>query len=128
MPDLSVIRCHRLICHVSLTNEPEIWLLLMASVDALTHVNYAFAYIDPKTLALTTMDSQTPESLFQEVADLKKYKSNLEVWISVGGWTFSDNGTITQPLFGDIARSPGKRRAFASNVLKFLNQYGYDGI
>jgi chitinase len=73
------------------------------------------------------MDSQTPESLFQEVADVKKYNSRLEVWISVGGWTFSDNGTATQPLFGDIARSAGKRRAWANNVLKFLNQYGYDG-
>ncbi|KAF2824330.1 glycoside hydrolase [Ophiobolus disseminans] len=97
-------------------------------LDALTHLNYAFAYIDPKTLALTTMDAQTPESLFKEVADVKKYNSRLEVWISVGGWTFSDNGTVTQPLFGDIARSVGKRREFANNVLKFLNQYGYDGI
>lgn len=96
-------------------------------MDALTHLNYAFAYIDPKTLALTTMDAQTPESLFGEVSDVKKYNSRLEVWISVGGWTFSDNGTVTQPLFGDIARSAGKRREFANNVLKFLNQYGYDG-
>jgi GH18 family chitinase len=32
------------------------------------------------------MDSETPESLFKEVADVKKYNSRLEVWISVGGW------------------------------------------
>lgn len=74
------------------------------------------------------MDSQTPEHLFQEVADLKKYNSRLEVWISVGGWTFSDNGTSTQPVFGNIARSADNRKTFANNVLKFLDHYGYDGI
>ena len=73
------------------------------------------------------MDKQTPEHLFQEVNDLKKYNSRLQVWISVGGWTFSDNGTSTQPVFGNIARSAGNRRAFAANVLKFLNRYGFDG-
>lgn len=73
------------------------------------------------------MDSQTPESLFQEVTDLKKYNCRLELWISVGGWTFSDNGTATQPLFGNIARSAESRQTFANNVVKFLNQYGFDG-
>lgn len=74
------------------------------------------------------MDKQTPESLFQGVTDLKKYKSRLSVWVSVGGRTFSDNGTATQPVFGNIARSTQGRKAFANNVLKFLNQYGFDGM
>jgi hypothetical protein len=34
---------------------------------------------------------------------------------------------VTQPLFGDIARSEANRRSFAKNVLNFLNAYGYDG-
>jgi chitinase len=96
-------------------------------VDALTHLNYAFAYIDPKSFTLTTMDSQTPESLFKELADVKKFNSRVEVWVSVGGWTFSDNNTATQPVFGNIARTAANRRTFANNVLNFLNQYGYDG-
>jgi chitinase len=96
-------------------------------VDALTHLNYAFAYIDPQSFKLTTMDDATPEYLFQEVADLKKLKSGLEVWISVGGWTFSDNDTSTQPVFGNIARSESNRRKFADNLLSFLDLYGYDG-
>ncbi len=74
------------------------------------------------------MDSPTPESLFQEVADVKLYNSKLEVWISVGGWTFFDNNTVTQPVLGNIARSAENRQTFANNVLKFLNQYGYDGM
>lgn len=96
-------------------------------MDALTHLNYAFAYIDPSSFSLVTMDQQTPESLFQEVADVKKYKSNLKVWVSVGGWTFSDNGTSTQSVFGNIAASAANRQKFADNVVKFLNHYGFDG-
>ncbi|KAL5315417.1 hypothetical protein ACEPPN_016284 [Leptodophora sp. 'Broadleaf-Isolate-01'] len=64
---------------------------------------------------------------FQEVADVKQYKSDLQV-ISVGGWTFSDNGTATQPVFGNIAGSAANRQAFADNVVAFLTHYGFDGI
>lgn len=74
------------------------------------------------------MDPQTPADLFQEAANVKQYNSKLQVWVSVGGWTFSDNGTATQPVFGDIASSAGNRQKFANNVVKFLNQYGFDGI
>ncbi|CZT13600.1 uncharacterized protein RCO7_10835 [Rhynchosporium graminicola] len=97
-------------------------------LEALTHLNYAFAYIDPTTFTLVTMDQQTPKELFQEVVDVKQYKSDLQVWISVGGWTFSDNGTATQPVFGNIAGSAANRQAFADNVVAFLTHYGFDGI
>ncbi|KAI0157094.1 hypothetical protein GGR52DRAFT_586914 [Hypoxylon sp. FL1284] len=85
-------------------------------LSELTHLNYAFAYIDPSTYELTTMDSATPESLFYLTAEAKKYNSQLKVFVSVGGWTFSDNGTVTQPLFGEVASSEGNRQKFADNV------------
>nr|QDJ94336.1 chitinase chiC3 [Cordyceps cicadae] len=97
-------------------------------VDALTHLNYAFAYIDPSTFEITTMDSATPARIFQDVADLKQTSPSLKIFVSLGGWTFSDNGTATQPVFGNIARSPDNRQKFATNVLKFLSTYGYDGV
>ena len=46
------------------------------------------------------MDGSTPASLFQDTANLKSIKQDLKVFVSVGGWTFSDNGTNTQPLYG----------------------------
>jgi len=98
------------------------------AVDALTHVNYAFAYIDPSSYEIVTMDPETPASSFQDVTDLKQYKSDLQVFVSVGGWTFSDNGTATQPVFGDIASTAANRAKFAKNVVKFMNQYGFDGL
>jgi chitinase len=51
------------------------------------------------------MDPQTPMQLFQTAADAKSYNNALKIYTSVGGWTFSDNGTATQPVFPDVAAS-----------------------
>ncbi|PVI08690.1 glycoside hydrolase family 18 protein [Periconia macrospinosa] len=97
-------------------------------LEALTHVNYAFAYIDPENYEVTTMDAKTPATTFEDAVALKLLKPDLKVFVSIGGWTFSDNGTKTQPVFGDIARSSSNRQKFADNLLRFLNFYGYDGV
>ncbi|KAI0398768.1 chitotriosidase-1 [Xylaria palmicola] len=99
--------------------------------EGLTHVNFAFAYIDPDSLQVTTMDSETPAGLFAQTTDIKNLKSRnsqLEVFISIGGWTFSDNGTATQPLFPSIAADAGKRQKFADNLVGFMTRYGFDGV
>ncbi|KAI1774392.1 hypothetical protein F4818DRAFT_442540 [Hypoxylon cercidicola] len=98
------------------------------AVDALTHINFAFAYIEPGSYKVVPMDGQTPESLFREVPNLKSIKPDLKVFVSIGGWTFSDNNTVTQPLFGEIAADSGKRKTFADNLVHFMKQYGYDGV
>lgn len=97
-------------------------------LDALTHVNYAFAYIDPESYEVVTMDSATPGSLFDDTTVLKTINPSLEVWVSIGGWTFSDNGTATQPTFGEIAADAGKRQTFANNLVHFMQQHGFDGV
>lgn len=97
-------------------------------LDALTHVNYAFTFLDPVTYDVTPMDGSASTQLFQSTTGLKKLKPGLEVWASLGGWTFSDNQTVTKPLLGEIARSAAKRQQFANNVLRFLETYSFDGI
>lgn len=94
----------------------------------LTHLNYAFAFVDPTTYELTTMDKETTEDLWQLTVDTKKHNVNLKVYVAVGGWTFSDNGTATQPLLGEISRSETNRKKFAAGVVRFLNKYGFDGL
>ncbi|KAI1852652.1 hypothetical protein JX266_002193 [Neoarthrinium moseri] len=97
-------------------------------LSELTHLNYAFAFIDPSSYELTTMDKETSEDLWQITVDAKKYNVNLKVYVAVGGWTFSDNGTVTQPLLGEIASTESNRQNFADGVVKFLNKYGFDGL
>lgn len=97
-------------------------------VDALTHLNYAFAYLDPDTFGITTMDAATPISLFEDFSNLKTTNPDLKLFVSIGGWTFSDNNTYTQPIFANIAQSATNRQKFADQLLKFLNYYGFDGV
>ncbi|KAK2013706.1 bacteriodes thetaiotaomicron symbiotic chitinase [Colletotrichum eremochloae] len=94
----------------------------------LTHLNYAFVFIDPETYELVTMNMEHEDDLWQVTVDAKQYNPNLKVYVAVGGWTFSDNGTVTQPLFGDIARTEASRQKFADGVVKFCNKYGFDGL
>ncbi|KAI0890230.1 chitotriosidase-1 [Annulohypoxylon maeteangense] len=99
--------------------------------EGLTHVNFAFAYIDPDSLQVTAMDSETPAGLFAQTTDIKNLKSRnsqLEVFVSIGGWTFSDNETATQPLFPEIAADASKRQKFADNLVGFMIRYGFDGV
>jgi chitinase len=73
------------------------------------------------------MDPQTPAFLFEDAAAAKVFNPGLKVFVSIGGWTFSDNGTATQPVFGNIARTAANRQQFAKHVLNFLKVQGYDG-
>lgn len=107
-------------------------------LGALTHLNFAFAYVDPSSFEVVTMDPATEASLFQDANDLKVVNSDLKVFASLGGWvshrpsmspnrpyayadrqlkTFSNNGTPTQPLFGEIASSESNRQKFADNAI-----------
>ncbi|KAL4812489.1 bacteriodes thetaiotaomicron symbiotic chitinase [Aspergillus spinulosporus] len=100
-------------------------------IQGLTHVNFAFGYIDPKSFEIVPMDGLTPSSLFTQTADVRTFKtglSDLEVFVSLGGWTFSDNDTATQPTFGDIARTESNRQTFANNLVDFMKKYGFDGV
>jgi chitinase len=49
-------------------------------------VNFAFAYIDPDSYQVVTVDKSTPSSLFQDTANLKSIKPDLAVFVSIGGW------------------------------------------
>lgn len=100
-------------------------------VQGLTHLNFAFGYVDPQSFQVVPMDGATPASLFTKTADVRTLKSglaDLKVYISLGGWTFSDNGTDTQPTFGEIASSEKNRKTFADNLVGFMKKYGFDGV
>ncbi len=91
-------------------------------LDALTYVNFAFASIDPLTYQVVIMDSATPASLFKDTTNIKSIKADLSVYVSIGGWTFLDNGTATQPVFSEIAVSEANRKKFVNNVVHFMQQ------
>ncbi|KAK6345772.1 hypothetical protein TWF718_007678 [Orbilia javanica] len=94
--------------------------------SGMTHLNFAFAFITPDNYDLVPMPNTDPK-LFARTTALKSTYPGLKVWISVGGWSFNDNGTIWQPVFSDLASSQAKRSKFINNMIKFMVQYGFDG-
>lgn len=96
-------------------------------VEALKAVNFAFAYITPVTYEIVPMPGEDFD-LITKVANAKMRSPDTKMWVSIGGWSFNDNGTSTQPVFSDIASSLLKQAAFANKLAQFMSQYGFDGV
>jgi chitinase len=73
------------------------------------------------------MDSVT-EDTYSQITNLKQKAPGLKIWISLGGWTFSDNDTDTQAVWGDLVSTQANRGTFASNLMVFMKQWGFDGV
>ncbi|KAK6065958.1 bacteriodes thetaiotaomicron symbiotic chitinase [Seiridium cupressi] len=102
--------------------------------SALNILNFSFAYISPETLDIVPMVGEDGSSLsnedagtlYHKVTAAKMRDSKLGVWLAIGGWTFSDNGTQFQPVFGDIAANSIARSTFARNLAQFMLEYGFE--
>jgi len=46
-------------------------------LDAITHLNYVFAFLTPGTFDIVPMEGSIPVSLFKRITDLKKLKPGL---------------------------------------------------
>lgn len=91
-----------------------------------THINYAFASIDPTTYHIVDMDSFTG-SMYKEVTQLKQANPGLQVWISIGGWSFNDPGP-TASTFSNLAASIDAQAQFAASLISFMSSNGFDGV
>ncbi|KAK0710667.1 hypothetical protein B0H67DRAFT_516214 [Lasiosphaeris hirsuta] len=96
-------------------------------VGQITHLNVAFYYIQPVTFAIDRMPG-VPASAYNQLVDLKEKAPGLKIWLAIGGWTFSDNQTVTQPLWNEVSRTEGNRAKFISGLIKFMSDQGYDGV
>jgi chitinase len=108
--------------------------------DRITHVNYAFANVDPISLEVVIGDSFAEESNTKDpetdnglpagnLHQLTHYRDHghngpayehLKVIISVGGWTWSEN-------FSNAALTAESRWRFAESLKDFVATYNLDG-
>ncbi|KAG4273145.1 chitinase [Fusarium proliferatum] len=91
-----------------------------------THINFAFALINPGTYRLDPMDAGTA-SRYGRVSALKQHQNDLDVWIAVGGWAMNDPGKY-RTVFSDLAKSEKKQDAFFDSLITFLQRYDFDGV
>ncbi|KAJ7257772.1 hypothetical protein C8J57DRAFT_1516652 [Mycena rebaudengoi] len=96
----------------------------MISAETLTHINFAFALISPtfQIIEMTPGDS----ALWSRTTALKKRNVALQVFLSIGGWSFND--PPTQNIFSDLVGSAANTNTFISSALQVMQTYGFNGI
>ncbi|XP_071519776.1 chitinase-3-like protein 1 isoform X2 [Panulirus ornatus] len=94
-------------------------------VELCTHLVYAFAVLDSKTLLAKQHDSWLDRDLknYEKFVQLKKKNRNLKVLLGLGGWNDSRSNKYSR-----LVADAGLRRKFVDEVIKLLLQYGFDGL
>lgn len=90
-------------------------------VQKLTHINYAFAKIDPATGKIALPYPSSDRRNLQELVRLKQKAPHLKVLIAIGGWEYSG-------YFSDVAATAAGREKFAQSCVDFIREYGLDGV
>lgn len=91
-----------------------------------THLNYAFASIDPNTFAIVPASAEDVE-LYSKLTALKQIDDSLKVFISIGGWDFNNAGP-TATTFSDLAASTANQQKFFVSLISFMSTYDFDGV
>lgn len=90
-------------------------------IDAnkLTHINYAFVNCIDSMAVLSNLKTDTVN--FRLLNQLKKINPDLQILISIGGWTWSKN-------FSDAVLTPTSRALFAKTSVDIVRQNKLDGV
>ncbi|KAI0141566.1 hypothetical protein GGR57DRAFT_487122 [Xylariaceae sp. FL1272] len=95
--------------------------------DSMSHLYVAFGSMAPDTYEITPMNGIAIATI-SEIMAIKQTAPGLRIYLSLGGWTYSDNGTDTQPVWGDLSSTPAKRTKFIDQLAKFMRTWGFDGV
>ncbi|KAI0806563.1 carbohydrate-binding module family 18 [Xylaria sp. FL0064] len=78
---------------------------------SLSHLYVAFGSMAPDTYEITPMNGISI-SIISQIMGLKENAPGLRIYLSLGGWSYSDNGTATQAVWGDLSSTAEKRNKF----------------
>lgn len=92
--------------------------------EGFTHLVWAFASIHPTTFEIVA-DDEADHKWFNQFTQLRKF--NVQTWISVGGWHFSNN-KHTKWIWSAMVSSDENRAKFVKSVVPFLDKFGFQGL
>ncbi|CAM1509012.1 Fc.00g027510.m01.CDS01 [Cosmosporella sp. VM-42] len=91
-----------------------------------THINFAYASVDPSTYEITPA-TKGDDQLYKLLTNLKLQDLDLKVFISIGGWAFSE-ADATKTIFSETAASEEKQKVFIQSLISFMNTNDFDGV
>lgn len=92
--------------------------LTLIGAQKLTHINYAFAKVNP--IGLAEFEDRDAPALIAKLQALKARNPNLKIIVSIGGWGAN--------YFSDAALTEASRCNFVASTMEMLKRYGLDGI
>ncbi|KAL4973055.1 carbohydrate-binding module family 18 [Aspergillus desertorum] len=93
-----------------------------------SHIYFAFGSIDPDSFEVIPAQ-QSDETLYQQLAALQYRDAGQELWISIGGWDFSDSEQPTATTFSDLVGADSDQQSiFFTTLLNFMNTWGFTGV
>jgi chitinase len=93
-----------------------------------SHIYFAFVSIDPDSFEVIPA-SNADKLLYPQMQALQMRDLSQELWLSIGGWDFSDSGAATATTFSDlVGASTSKQNAFFKSLTQFMTTYGFTGI
>ena len=95
-------------------------------VGLYTHINFAFATINPKTFKISPSSTEDVQ-LYERLMLHKEKDPGVKVYIAIGGWTFNDPGP-TATTFSDLSASIPRQKIFIESLISFMATYGFDGV
>ncbi|WVW85458.1 hypothetical protein I302_107496 [Kwoniella bestiolae CBS 10118] len=117
--------------------DPQNYLVTNITVQDFTHINYAFANVDPDNGTVYLDDSEADHQFeypgddleeegnnlygnLKQLYLLKKQNRHLKTLLAIGGWTYSPN-------FANIVDAQW-RETFVNTSGSILNGFGFDGL
>lgn len=89
------------------------------AAEKLTHINYAFVNVKDNRAFLQNLKTDTIN--FERLNTLKLKNPKLQLLISIGGWSWSEN-------FSDAVLTDSLRRIFAASAVEIIRKYKFDGV
>ena len=89
------------------------------AAQKLTHINYAFVNVKGNNAFLGNLKTDTVN--FRKLNLLKQKNPDLKIFISIGGWAWSEN-------FSDAVLTDSSRAEFAKSSVDIIRKYNLDGV
>ncbi|KAH8696452.1 hypothetical protein BGW36DRAFT_381047 [Talaromyces proteolyticus] len=93
-----------------------------------THIYFAFGSINPDTFGVIS-GSPGDEQLYPQLQALQSRDLGQQLWLSIGGWDFTDSDSPTVTTFSDLsAADTVHQNAFFTSLTLFMTTWGFTGV